>query len=895
MVPIRYQRGLQLPGQSLWLDPWDAQPFAFVSHAHSDHIAEHREIIATPGTARLMRARLPGTRREHLLPFGASADFPGFRATLIPAGHIFGSAQIHMETDKGSLLYSGDFKLRPSLSAEPAEWRHAETLVMETTYGLPKYCMPPTEKVVREMVAFCREALEEGAVPILLGYSLGKSQEILCALLKDGLTPMLHGSVFRMTELYRDLNPDFPDGYVRYAAGQVEGKVLVCPPSAARSLMLQRIRNRRTAVLTGWAMDPGAKFRYGCDAAFPLTDHADYPDLIRYVELVQPKLVLTLHGFAGAFAADLRERGYEAWALSQENQLELGLRQPASTVVAPGELTPPAAGPLEPADFASLAEVGEQLAATASKLRKIELLAGCLRALAAIDPVLLGHAATFLTGRAFPQNDDRTLQVGWAVIRRALAAASKKPESQVNHVAGQHKDAGKAAYEVLLHSTAPEPFTLLDAAALFEALQRARGPLQKTELLQERLARLDAMSASYVVRIVTGDLRIGLKEGLLEEAVASAFGATVEQVREANMLLGDIGRTAGLAMRGALKEAALEVFRPVKCMLASPEPTAGAIWSRLQSSGSASFWVEDKYDGIRAQLHIAGGRVEIFTRDLRKVTEQFGDVARNARAMSTGVVLDGEIVAYEAGRRLTFFDLQKRLGRKNEDDLFLGRSDVPVIYKAFDLLWLNGSSLLREPLTRRRELLDGLPFPEGLELVPIVPVASAEDVETAFAAARTRGNEGLIAKDGASLYTPGRRGLAWLKFKKELATLDVVVVGAETGHGKRAAMLSDYTFAVREEGTGALLTIGKAYSGVTDEEIEELTEHFTQTTLRIHGSYREVRPEIVFEVAFNSVQPSQRHSSGLALRFPRIKGIRRDKGVRDIDTLSYARSLVEQA
>src|SRR4051794_16941990 len=376
MIPVRYTRGLELPQHGLWLDPWDGQPFAFVSHAHSDHIADHREIIATPGTARLMDARMPGKRSQHLLPFGETRQFSGFAATLLPAGHIFGSAQMFLESDAGSLLYTGDFKLRPSHSAEPTEWRHAETLIMETTYGLPKYRMPPTEQVVAQMVAFCEEALDEGAVPVLLGYSLGKSQEILCALLKAGLTPMLHGSVYRMTELYRELRPDFPDGYVRYAAGKVEDKVLVCPPSAARSLMLQRIRNRRTAVLTGWALDPGAKFRYGCDAAFPLTDHADYPDLVRYVELVKPKLVLTLHGFASAFAADLRERGFEAWALSQENQLELNLAQGAKTPRgAPAAETAEAVETeAAPSDLLAFGRLGEQISSTPSKLKKIALL-----------------------------------------------------------------------------------------------------------------------------------------------------------------------------------------------------------------------------------------------------------------------------------------------------------------------------------------------------------------------------------------------------------------------------------------------------------------------------------------------------------------------------------------
>jgi DNA ligase-1 len=243
-------------------------------------------------------------------------------------------------------------------------------------------------------------------------------------------------------------------------------------------------------------------------------------------------------------------------------------------------------------------------------------------------------------------------------------------------------------------------------------------------------------------------------------------------------------------------------------------------------------------------------------------------------------------------RKLTFFDLQKRLGRKTEDDLFRGASDIPVVFKAFDLLFLDGTSLLKRPLAERRLALESLALPSGLEVVPIHRVASAADVEAEFAAARARGNEGLMIKDGASFYTPGRRGQAWLKYKKEMATLDVVVVGAEQGHGKRSHVLSDYTFAVREERTGQLLTIGKAYSGLTDAEIEELTEHFTATTTAQHGRYREVSPEIVLEIAFDSIQPSERHESGLAMRFPRIKAIRRDKTPAEIDTLTHARSLV---
>ena len=214
------------------------------------------------------------------------------------------------------------------------------------------------------------------------------------------------------------------------------------------------------------------------------------------------------------------------------------------------------------------------------------------------------------------------------------------------------------------------------------------------------------------------------------------------------------------------------------------------------------------------------------------------------------------------------------------------------MYVAFDLLWLDGASLLKEPLHRRRTLLESLQLPKLVHRSQIRLVSTPDEIEAAFVASRRAGNEGLMVKDRDSLYQPGRRGGSWIKLKKELATLDVVVVAAEQGHGKRSHLLSDYTFALRNEQTQAFETIGKAYSGLTDSEIEELTEHFRKTTVRLRGRLHEVFPEIVLEVAFDSVQPSNRHSSGLALRFPRIKSIRRDKTVGEIDTVETAKQLV---
>jgi DNA ligase-1 len=896
VIEVRYERGVYLPNERIWLDPWDPKPFAFVSHAHSDHIAPHDEIVVSERTSRLMQARLPGKRREFVLPFGEASSVHGLRVTLIPAGHIFGSAQFYIETNDGSLLYTGDFKLRPGRSAEAAQWKQAQTLIMETTFGLPRYRFPPTELVVQQIVAFCREALEESATPVLLGYSLGKAQEILCALTDADLRPMLHGAVYQMTCIYEQFGQAFCE-YERYDPAAVAGKVLICPPSVNRSRMIQRLTNKRVAMISGWAVDPSAIYRYQVDAAFPLSDHADYTDLLRYVELVQPERVLTLHGFAAEFARDLRDRGIEAWPLTQQHQLELTL--PVTFAMSGEASAPETTSPNEErraSGFRVFAELGEKIGATAAKLEKTRLLADYLRSL---EPEQLRIAAVFLTGKPFAQSDQRTLQTGWAIIFRALLSASGRSEAELHRIASCHGDASKTAFEALEGRTNAEPYSLGEAAALFDSLHKARGPAAKTELLQARLGKLTPLEAQYVVKILTGDLRIGLREGLVEEAIARAFDVPLEELKEAHMLLGDIGQAALLASRRELDSAEMTLFRPIKVMLASPEPTAEAIWARFagESPDDAVVFVEDKFDGIRAQLHRGNNRVELFSRDLRQVTAQFPEIVERARDFSSELILDGEIMAFEHGRRLTFFDLQKRLGRRSEEgDLFdVPAAAVPVVFVAFDLLWLDGKSLLRAPLRERRELLSSVTMPKQFRLAEVSPARSAEEIESAFQLARRRFNEGLMVKDPESQYRPGRRGLSWFKLKKELATLDVVVVAAELGHGKRNHVLSDYTFAVRDEETGALLPIGKAYSGLTDVEIAELTEHFRKSAISDRGRYLEVKPEIVLEVAFNSIQPSSRHASGLALRFPRIKAIRRDKTVDAIDTLAYARRLAEES
>jgi Cft2 family RNA processing exonuclease len=321
---IEYRKGVCLPQIGWWLDAQARTERSFVTHAHSDHIARHKEVVCTPATARFLSARIPGRRIVRELPFlrGEALEF-GVKATLFPAGHILGSSQVHLDSSEhGALLYTGDFKLRASLAAEPCATPRADVLIMETTFGLPRYVFPPDEEVIARLIAFCQQAVADGATPTLLCYSLGKSQEVLRAVTGAGLPVMLHAETFRLTRIYEQFGVTFPP-YREFDAREVPGHIVICPPHAQG--MISRIPVPRTAALTGWALDSGAIFRLHCHAAFPLSDHADFPDLLKFVELVQPRRVLTLHGFAREFAATLRGRGIDALAVGQPNQLDLPL------------------------------------------------------------------------------------------------------------------------------------------------------------------------------------------------------------------------------------------------------------------------------------------------------------------------------------------------------------------------------------------------------------------------------------------------------------------------------------------------------------------------------------------------------------------------------------------
>ncbi len=543
-------------------------------------------------------------------------------------------------------------------------------------------------------------------------------------------------------------------------------------------------------------------------------------------------------------------------------------------------------------------ELAERLAATTRTSEKTALLADYLRTL---TPEELPIAAVFLTGRPFPEADQRAAGLGWAAIATTVAELAGIDRAALGEAYDRHSDLGLAVADVLTlvgHSPPPPAPTLPEVAAAFEAIEAASGPARKSAILGALLARADPLTAKYIVKVLGGELRIGLREGLLEAAIAQAFEHPLDDVKWAGMLSGDIGRLATLTRDDALALAEMTLFHPLKFMLASPAEDAAEIVKRL----GPEVWVEDKYDGIRAQLHKRGETVRLFSRDLHDVTGQFPEVAAAAQALPWDGILDGEILAWKDGMVLPFVSLQTRLGRKTPSAAI--QAEVPVIYVAFDALALGpgrGSAvepLLRAPLTERRRRLDALDLPDAADggrfaRSNLVVAADADALEAAFADARGRRNEGLMVKDPASGYSPGRRGLGWLKMKKALATIDCVVVGVEVGHGKRHGVLSDYTFAVRDTEHDSLVTIGKAYSGLTDAEIAEMTRWFEAHTIARFGRYRQVEPTIVVEIGFDVILRSNRHKSGFSLRFPRIVDLRRDKSPDEIDTIETVTALYE--
>lgn len=627
--------------------------------------------------------------------------------------------------------------------------------------------------------------------------------------------------------------------------------------------------------------------------------------------------------------------------------------------------------------LAKLAALAESLASEGSKLKKRAAIAGAIREAATESAHEAGRFCLYLAGQPFAEADRRKLNAGGVILSRALKKIADASDAALNIAYRKHGDLGAAAFDLLCErdqgsgNRDQTSLTLAEVAEVFGTMASARTTAVRSAAVEGLLRRATPLETKYLLKLMLGDMRIGVKQSLVEEAIAEAASADVAAVRHAVMLEADLSRAVERAFAGTLAEARMTLFHPLGFMLASPVETPEEAYERFSAkpekvakpkpkrrrrkkdasevlpkeaaeeglaedveveSGSAAkelpgagvhALIEDKYDGIRAQIHCGdstqSGRVAIYSRNREDITESYPELEEAFAKISQvaefrDLIFDGEVLGWdiEAERALPFSVLGQRIGRKRVEDSI--RRAIPVIFMAFDLLCADGELLLSHTLAGRRGRLEQIvgrledvtiapleaPKEQAglfdiehrssaidvprLRLSPAKLVESSEGIDQAYREARARANEGVMIKSAGSAYLPGRRGLAWLKLKRELATLDVVITGAEYGHGRRAGLLSDYTFAVRGP-AGELLNVGKAYSGVTDAEIAELTEWLKAHTVEDLGYFRTVEPLRVLEVAFNNVMRSDRHSSGFALRFPRILRVRDDKPVDEIDTL----------
>jgi DNA ligase-1 len=540
--------------------------------------------------------------------------------------------------------------------------------------------------------------------------------------------------------------------------------------------------------------------------------------------------------------------------------------------------------------FARWVEAADHIRGTTKRLEKLAALENYLPTL---DDSALAVAAHFFSGIVFPRHDQRTTQVGGSILWNALAELTGANEDALAAAYTRHGDAGDMVGDVLAGRPSGH-HSLAWMAEQFASLAAVRGTGARRNIVRDTLGALGADEARYFAKLLGGELRIGLKEAQVEEAVARAFGRPLAAVRHANLLRGDVGEVAVLARRDALDSATLALFHPLGFMLAQPMATAGEIVATMPGQ----FVVEDKYDGIRVQAHVDGDTVRLYSRTLDEITRGYPDVVASLKGLGSGLVLDGELLAVDPEqprRARPFVALQRRLGRKAPSAEMMAA--VPTAFVAYDILAVQSTLVIQSSYRDRRVMLESLSWrDDGAFVAPYLLVSREEEVDAAFERARANGNEGLVAKDLNSPYTPGRRGKTWIKLKRALATLDVVVTGVERGHGRRNGVLSDYTFAVRaSESDPILLNVGKAYNGLTDVEIAELTERFKAITTQQFGRFHAVRPEVVLEVTFDVVQKSARHKAGYALRFPRIVRVRDDKPPTEIDTLQRVRELAGDA
>jgi DNA ligase-1 len=549
--------------------------------------------------------------------------------------------------------------------------------------------------------------------------------------------------------------------------------------------------------------------------------------------------------------------------------------------------------------FKSLAELLEKVEATKKRLEIIGMTADFLRRL---DAEEVEPAVSMILARAFPKLSQNTLDVSWTTLSGILQRITGVDWNVFREAFTSTGDIGAAAKAVFEKTNVKKQallmektLTITEVRRLLESIAGTAGSgsrEKKERLIATLLSQASPVEAKYLVKIFVGEMRTGLHEGLMEQAVAKAFDVPLATVQKASMALGDIGEVAAIAKtegKERLSQIGFQVFRPVKLMLA--QVSSGVDEALAEHGGRTAF--EYKYDGARVQIHKRGGEVRVFSRRLTDVTQSLREVVEAVKAniKADEAIVEGEVIAVDdGGHPIPFQHLMRRFKRLHG---IKGMAEkIPVKLYLFDVLFLDGESLISLPYVQRRKILA-----ENAGEIPLTTQIVTDKkarAETFLNDAMDAGHEGLMAKKLDSPYTPGTRGKRWFKIKPVLEPLDLVITAAEYGYGRRHGWLSDYYLAARDAATGGFLTVGKTFKGLTDAEIIEMTRRLKELTVREERNRVVVLPKIVVEVAYNEIQKSPKYRSEMALRFARISRVRDDKNPEDADTIEKVRKIFER-
>jgi len=550
--------------------------------------------------------------------------------------------------------------------------------------------------------------------------------------------------------------------------------------------------------------------------------------------------------------------------------------------------------------FRNLCELCEKLEATTKRLIKIDLAANFVNTLQSEE---IEQAVSMILGRPFPKWDQRVLEISWATLSGIIKRLASFSWSDFRVAYSQTGDVGSTvktmfeASRIKKQATLFEkPMTILEVRRTFENIAEASGAgsrERKERLVEALLSQASPIEAKYVVKIMTFDMRTGFSEGLMEMAVAKAFNISLEKVQTASMLTGDIGETASiLKSKGieGLSQLGFRVFRPIKPMMA--QVAEGVEEALEEAEGMMAF--EYKLDGARIQIHKQGNEVRVYSRRLTDVTGSLPEVVDlvQTEVKAQEAILEGEVIAVgkDKSSPLLFQHLMRRFRRVH--GIAEMTKEIPIALELFDVMYVDGKSLIDEPYLERRTELSKIAG--HIKLTEQSITGNVQEAEAFLKEALDKGHEGLMAKKLDSPYTPGIRGKRWFKIKRTLESLDLVIVAAEWGYGRRHEWLSDYYLAARDVDTGEFVIVGKTFKGLTDQEIIEMTEQLKQSIVREEPHRVVVVPKIVVEVAYNEIQKSPKYESGMALRFARITRIRDDRSPEDADTIQRVRGIYEK-